>query len=101
MVIDCGAPRGTDLGDADTDESVAALTGRRPAPVRVIDEGGVDAVVEEVFELPDADLSGSELRVRVLPRQADGFCRDRRTGSCVRAVSWPITVPVWRCRRAG
>ena len=36
-----------------------------------------DAAATDGFELPGADLSGEELSVRVLPRQADEFTCSR------------------------
>ncbi|ANS26287.1 hypothetical protein WSS_A37926 [Rhodococcus opacus M213] len=73
MITDYDAPRRTRVEDIDTDES-EELVDRRLAPVPAIEEDADDAAVEEAFELPGADLSGEgELRVRVLPRQADEF----------------------------
>lgn len=45
--------------------------GRNTAQAAVADVEEVDAA--ESFELPGADLSGEELTVRVVPRQADEF----------------------------
>jgi hypothetical protein len=55
------------------DESLDALAARRrdDATTAVIDVD--DGDVAESFELPGADLSGEELTVRVLPKQADEF----------------------------
>lgn len=70
MATDYDAPRKTELDD-DSVESLEALAGRRnDADTAVID---VDDDYADVFELPGADLSGEELTVRVLPRQADEF----------------------------
>ncbi|OHT62604.1 DUF4193 domain-containing protein, partial [Mycobacterium syngnathidarum] len=51
-------------------ESLEQLATRRTAAdTAVIDE---DEVVDS-FDLPDADISGEELSVRVIPKQADEF----------------------------
>jgi Domain of unknown function (DUF4193) len=71
MPTDYDAPRVKET-DETTDESLEVLTGRRndaAAAVLDLDEG------EDLddFELPGADLSGEELSVRVVPKQADEF----------------------------
>ena len=70
MATDYDAPRKTedDLGE----DSIEELKARR------VDKGASAVDVDETeqaegFELPGADLSGEELSVRVLPRQADEF----------------------------
>ena len=68
MATDYDAPRKTE----DDSESIEALKERVPDKL----SGSVD--VEDAdnpsgFELPGADLSGEELSVRVIPRQADEF----------------------------
>ncbi|AQA05230.1 dUTPase [Mycobacterium sp. MS1601] len=69
MATDYDAPRKSDSDDTEV-ESLEALAGRRnDAATAVID---VDEDLED-FELPDADLSGEELTVRVIPKQADEF----------------------------
>ncbi|MUL85193.1 MULTISPECIES: DUF4193 domain-containing protein [unclassified Mycolicibacterium] len=70
MATDYDAPRVKET-DESTDESLEELaTQRRTATnTTVIDE---DEVVDS-FDLPDADLSGEELSVRVIPKQADEF----------------------------
>ncbi|RZL75480.1 MAG: DUF4193 domain-containing protein [Rhodococcus sp. (in: high G+C Gram-positive bacteria)] len=74
MVTDYDAPRRARVEDVDSDESVEDLSGYRRPPVPVTEEDADDAAVEEAFELPGADLSGEgELKVRVLPRQANEF----------------------------
>jgi hypothetical protein len=71
MATDYDAPRKTDSDDG-ADESLEELAGRRnDAAIAVLDvDDGEDL---EAFELPGADLSGEELTVRVLPKQADEF----------------------------
>ena len=70
MANDYDAPRVT---DSDADESLEELTSRRKndAATAVIDVDDGDAA--ESFDLPDADLTGEELTVRVVPKQADEF----------------------------
>jgi hypothetical protein len=71
MATDYDAPRVAP--DSDADESLEELTSRRKndAATAVIDVDDGDAV--DSFDLPDADLSGEELTVRVVPKQADEF----------------------------
>ena len=71
MATDYDAPRVTTESDAD--ESLEELTSRRKndAATAVIDVDDGDAA--ESFDLPDADLTGEELTVRVVPKQADEF----------------------------
>ena len=70
MTTDYDAPRVT---EADADESLEDLTSRRKndAATAVIDVDDGDAA--DSFDLPDTDLTGEELTVRVVPRQADEF----------------------------
>jgi hypothetical protein len=70
MVADYDAPRVT---EADAEESLEELTSRRKkdAATAVIDVDDGDAA--DSFDLPDADLTGEELTVRVVPKQADEF----------------------------
>jgi len=74
MATDYDAPRKTDEDDAE--DSIEELKSRRvdktPSSVDVD-----DAEHAEGFDLPGADLSGEELSVRVLPRQADEFTCSR------------------------
>jgi len=71
MATDYDAPRRTESDDA-TEDSLDALTKRRSdAAASVIDVDETDTA--EGFELPGADLSGEELSVRVVPKQADEF----------------------------
>jgi hypothetical protein len=71
MATDYDAPRVTTESDAD--ESLEELTSRRSkdATTAVIDVDEDDAV--DSFDLPDADLSGEELTVRIIPKQANEF----------------------------
>ncbi|CAN5767372.1 DUF4193 domain-containing protein [soil metagenome] len=71
MATDYDAPRVTDTTDK-PDESLEALRGHgNDADSAVIDVDEADAA--EFFELPGADLSGEELSMRVVPKQADEF----------------------------
>ena len=70
MATDYDAPRKTD--DDLSEDSLEELKARR------VDKSSSSVDVDETdqaegFELPGADLSGEELSVRVLPRQADEF----------------------------
>ena len=70
MATDYDAPRKTD--DDLSEDSLEELKARR------VDKSSSTVDVDETdqadgFELPGADLSGEELSVRVLPRQADEF----------------------------
>ena len=74
MATDYDAPRKTD--DELGEDSIEELKSRR------IDKGASTVDVDEAelaesLELPGADLSGEELSVRVLPRQADEFTCSR------------------------
>ena len=71
MATDYDAPRQAATEDV-AEESLEALAARRgDAATAVIDVDDADPF--ESFELPDADLSGEELTVRVLPKMADEF----------------------------
>ena len=70
MATDYDAPRKTD--DDLSEDSIEELKARR------VDQSASSVDVDETeqaegFELPGADLSGEELSVRVIPRQADEF----------------------------
>jgi len=70
MATDYDAPRKTD--DEESADSIEELKSRR------VDKSSSSVDVDETeqaegFELPGADLSGEELSVRVIPRQADEF----------------------------
>ncbi|QIM20737.1 DUF4193 domain-containing protein [Phycicoccus sp. HDW14] len=74
MATDYDAPRKTD--DELSEDSIEELKNRR------VDKRASSVDVDETeqaegFELPGADLSGEELSVRVLPRQADEFTCSR------------------------
>ena len=74
MATDYDAPRKTD--DELSEDSIEELKARR------VDKCASSVDVDETeqaegFELPGADLSGEELSVRVLPRQADEFTCSR------------------------
>lgn len=74
MATDYDAPRKTD--DELSEDSIEELKNRR------VDKRSSSVDVDETeqaegFELPGADLSGEELSVRVLPRQADEFTCSR------------------------
>ena len=74
MATDYDAPRKTD--DDHAEDSIEELKSRR------VDKSSSSVDVDETeqaegFELPGADLSGEELSVRVIPRQADEFTCSR------------------------
>ncbi|MGC5616267.1 DUF4193 domain-containing protein [Georgenia sp. Z1491] len=74
MATDYDAPRKNEeeLGE----DSIEELKARRAEQSSSsVDEDETEAA--EGFELPGADLSGEELSVRVLPRQADEFTCSR------------------------
>jgi len=70
---DYDAPRRSTVEDADSDvESLDALTSARAekqSPLADVDEGDTDDAVD----LPGADLTGEELTMPVVPKQADEF----------------------------
>jgi Domain of unknown function (DUF4193) len=71
MNIDYDAPRVDEVEELG-DESLAGLAAQRnQAQLEVADADEPDVV--ESFELPGDDLSGLELAVRVIPKQADEF----------------------------
>ncbi|MGV0716758.1 DUF4193 domain-containing protein [Mycolicibacterium sp. XJ662] len=71
MSTDYDAPRVKDTDDI-ADESVQEIAARRrQVDVAVLDVDDGDAV--DSIDLPGADLSGEELTVRVVPKQADEF----------------------------
>ncbi len=74
MATDYDAPRKTD--EELSEDSLEELKARRAEKnSAAVDEDETEAA--EGFELPGADLSGEELSVRVLPRQADEFTCSR------------------------
>ncbi len=72
MATDYDAPRVKETDDV-ADESLEDLAARRrgQADVAVLDVDDGDAA--DPIDLPDIDLSGEELTVRVIPKQADEF----------------------------
>ncbi|MDO5503779.1 MAG: DUF4193 domain-containing protein [Actinomycetia bacterium] len=70
MATDYDAPRKTD--DEISEDSIEELKSRR-VDTRASSVDVDETEQSESFELPGADLSGEELSVRVLPRQADEF----------------------------
>ncbi|WP_226344966.1 DUF4193 domain-containing protein [Agilicoccus flavus] len=71
MATDYDAPRKTEDDDLNED-SIEELKSRRVD--RTTSSVDVDEAEQaEGFELPGADLSGEELSVRVIPKQADEF----------------------------
>lgn len=71
MATDYDAPRRSD-SDELAEDSLEELKARRNEG----QSGVVDADESEIaenFELPGADLSGEEMTVKVLPKQADEF----------------------------
>lgn len=72
MPTDYDAPRVNETDDV-AEESLDELATRRrtDADAAVLDVDDGDAA--DSLELPDADLSGEELTVRVVPKQADEF----------------------------
>ena len=70
MATDYDAPRKND--DESNDDSIEELKGRRnEAATPAVDEDEAEAA--DSYELPGADLSGEEMEIRVIPRQADEF----------------------------
>jgi len=70
MATDYDSPRTSE--DDLTEDSLEELKARRAeAQTGIVDVDEED--LAESLELPGADLSGEELSVRVLPRQADEF----------------------------
>jgi len=68
---DYDAPRRTESDDVAEDSLDELKERRNDAAAAVIDVEETDTA--ESFELPGADLSGEELTVRVVPKQADEF----------------------------
>ena len=71
MTVDYDAPRRTPV-DAE-DDSLEELAGR----TMTVGLDADDPDIPEFYELPGADLSGEELMVRVVPKQADEFTCSR------------------------
>jgi hypothetical protein len=73
MATDYDSPRATD--DEIGEDSLEELKARRDVQAGNVDVDEVE--LAESLELPGADLSGEELTVRVMPRQADEFTCSR------------------------
>ena len=71
MATDYDAPRRTETDDVSEDSLEELKARRNEAQSAVVDVDEVESA--ESFELPGADLSGEELSVRVIPKQADEF----------------------------
>ena len=68
---DYDTPRVLDTDEAPEDSLKGLKARANEADAAVLDVEESDAA--ESFELPGADLSGEELSVRVIPKQADEF----------------------------
>src|SRR6202011_5751827 len=71
MATDYDAPRRTETDDVSEDSLEELKARRSEAASAVVDVDESESA--ESFELPGADLSGEELSVRVIPKQADEF----------------------------
>ncbi|MBD0861398.1 DUF4193 domain-containing protein [Gordonia sp. zg691] len=71
MATDYDAPRRTETEDLNEDSLEELKARRSEAQSSAVDVDEADTA--ESFELPGADLSGEELSVRVIPKQADEF----------------------------
>ena len=71
MATDYDAPRRNETDDMAEDSLDELKARRNEAQSAVVDVDETDTA--ESFELPGADLSGEELTVKVLPKQADEF----------------------------
>ena len=71
MATDYDAPRRTETDDVSEDSLEELKARRNEAQSAVVDVDESESA--ENFELPGADLSGEELSVRVIPKQADEF----------------------------
>ncbi len=76
MATDYDAPRRNESDEIGEDSLEELKARRNEAQSAAVDVDETDTA--ESFELPGADLSGEELTVRVLPKQADEFT----CGSC-------------------
>ena len=71
MATDYDAPRRNETDDMAEDSLDELKARRNEAQSAVVDVD--ESETAESFELPGADLSGEELTVKVLPKQADEF----------------------------
>jgi hypothetical protein len=71
MATDYDAPRRNESDEIGEDSLEELKARRNEAQSAAVDVDETDTA--ESFELPGADLSGEELTVRVLPKQADEF----------------------------
>ncbi|AVP68451.1 DUF4193 family protein [Rhodococcus hoagii] len=71
MATDYDAPRRSETDEVSEDSLEELKARRNEAQSAVVDVDESDTA--ESFELPGADLSGEELSVRVVPKQADEF----------------------------
>jgi hypothetical protein len=71
MPTDYDAPRAKETDEVD--ESLDELATRRRGQVDVATIDVDDGDMVDSIELPDADLTGEELTVRVIPKQANEF----------------------------
>ena len=71
MATDYDQPRRNESDDLGEDSLEELKARRAEAQSSTVDVDEAD--LAEALELPGADLSGEELTVRVLPRQADEF----------------------------
>lgn len=75
MATDYDAPRRSEADELAEDSLEELKARRNEAQSAVVDVDESDTA--ENFELPGADLSGEELTVKVLPKQADEFTCSR------------------------
>lgn len=75
MATDYDAPRRSDTEEMAEDSLEELKARRNDAQAGAVDVD--ESETAESFELPGADLSGEELTVRVLPKQADEFTCSR------------------------
>jgi hypothetical protein len=71
MATDYDAPRRTESDEVGEDSLEELKARRNEAQSSAVDVDEGDTA--ESFELPGADLSGEELTVKVIPKQADEF----------------------------
>jgi hypothetical protein len=71
MATDYDAPRRNESDDVSEDSLEELKSRRKDVQSSVVDVDEGDTA--ESFELPGADLSGEELTVSVVPKQADEF----------------------------